>query len=154
LVRIRRAQRQDAPAIEALYRLLVPGDENIAVDPERLTALEDDATNHLLVAEVEGVVAGSVFLTICLDPMYGFQPYGVVENVIIHPAVRGQRIGAALMNELETIARAARCTKLMLLSSQARADAHRFFQRLGYDGERKRGFVKYLNRTQAPSPRQ
>jgi hypothetical protein len=55
------------------------------------------------------------------------------------------------MTELEHIARAARCTKLMLLSSQARADAHRFFQRLGFDGERKRGFVKYLNRNPAPS---
>jgi N-acetylglutamate synthase-like GNAT family acetyltransferase len=154
LVQIRPAQRQDAPAIEALYRLLVPGDGNIAVDPERLAALEGDPTNHLLVAEADGSVMGTAFLTVCLDAMYGFQPYGVVENLILHPAARGQHVGAALMNELEQIARAARCTKLMLLSSQARTDAHRFFQRLGFDGERKRGFVKYLNRVPAPKPRQ
>jgi len=80
------------------------------------------------------------------DPMYGFQPYGVIENVVVLPALRGQRVGAALMSGLEQVARAARCTKLMLLSSRARADAHAFFLRLGFDGERKREFVKYLNR--------
>jgi N-acetylglutamate synthase-like GNAT family acetyltransferase len=153
-VQVRRAQPQDAPAVEALYRLLVSGDDNIAVDPERLAALQSDASNYLLVAEVDGVVSGTAFLTICLDAMYGFQPYGVVENIIVHPATRARGVGAAVLNELEQIARTARCTKLMLLSSRARTEAHAFFQRLGFDGERKRGFVKYLNRVPAPRPRQ
>lgn len=147
---IRRAQRRDAPEIELLYRLLVPGDENIAVHPDRVAALETDPTNHLLVIEVEGAVAGTALLTICLDAMYGFEPYGVVENVIVHPALRGKGVGAALMNGLEHVARAAHCTKLMLLSSRLRTDAHAFFLRLGFDGERKRGFVNYLNRPRAP----
>lgn len=145
-MQVRRAQRRDASEIELLYRLLVPGDKNIAVHPDRLATLETDPTNHLLVIEVEGVVSGSAFLTICLDAMYGFQPYGVVENVIVLPALRGKGAGAALMAGLERVARAAHCTKLMLLSSRSRSDAHAFFLRLGFDGERKRGFVKYLNR--------
>lgn len=145
-LQVRRAQCTDAAAIERLYRFLVPGDDNIAVDPDRVAALEGDATNQLLVVEVEGAVAGSAFLTICLDPMYGLQPYGVVENLIVLPERRGQGVGAALMKELERVARAAHCTKLMLLSSQSRSAAHAFFLRQGFDGERKRGFVKYLNR--------
>ena len=145
-MQVRRAQPRDASTIEELYRLLVTGDHNISVAPDRIAALASDQDNHLLVADVEGVVSGSAFLTICLDPMYGFQPYGVIENVVVLPALRGRRIGAALMSGLEQVARAARCTKLMLLSSRSRADAHAFFLRLGFDGERKRGFVKYLNR--------
>ena len=145
-MRVRRAQRRDAVAVESLYRLLVPGDPNISVAPDRIAALESDPTNHLLVAEVNGTVSGSAFLTICLDSMYGFQPYGVVENVIVIPAARGAGVGAALMSEVERAARDAQCTKLMLLSSQSRTDAHQFFLRVGFDGERKRGFVKYLNR--------
>jgi GNAT superfamily N-acetyltransferase len=145
-MRVRRAQPPDASAIEALYRLLVPGDNNISVAPDRIAALEQDLTNHLLVADIDGIVSGSAFLTICLDPMYGFQPYGVIENVVVLSGVRGQKIGTALLGGLEQIARAARCTKLMLLSSQSRPDAHAFFLRLGFDGERKRAFVKYLNR--------
>ena len=130
----------------------MPGDQNIAVHPDRLAALETDPTNHLLVVEVDGVASGSAFLTICLDAMYGFQPYGVVENVIVLPALRGKGVGAALMLGLEQVARAAHCTKLMLLSSRSRSDAHAFFLRLGFDGERKRGFVKYLNRSPHGAP--
>jgi N-acetylglutamate synthase-like GNAT family acetyltransferase len=143
---VRRATRHDATAIEALYRQLVPGDDNIRIAPDHVAKLEHDPTNHLLVGEVEGVVAGSAFVTICLDPMYGFQPYGVVENVIVAPDQRGQGGGFALMNAVEEIARAAHCTKLMLLSTRHRHEAHAFFIRAGFDGERKRGFVKYLNR--------
>lgn len=145
-MQIRSAQPRDARAIEALYRLLVPGDSHIIVDPEHVAALERDQTNHLLVAEAQGVICGTAFLTICLDPMYGSQPYGVVENVIVLPTVRARGTGRALMQGLEQLARAAHCTKLMLLSSRARTGAHEFFGRLGFDGERKRGFVKYLNR--------
>jgi N-acetylglutamate synthase-like GNAT family acetyltransferase len=146
-LQVRRAQRRDAQTIEGLYRLLVPGDGNISVAPDRVTALENDPNNHLIVVEVGGLVSGSAFLTICLDPMYGFQPYGVIENVIVMPAARGQGLGAALMASLEQRARAARCTKLMLLSTSTRLDAHAFFVRTGFDGELKRGFVKYLNRS-------
>jgi len=145
-IQVRRAQPRDATAIEALYRLLVPGDDNISVSPDRIAALEENPSNHLLVVELEATVCGSAFLTICLDAMYGFQPYGVVENVIVLPTARGSGLGAALMDGVERAARDARCTKLMLLSSQSRTDAHNFFLRLGFDGERKRGFVKYLNR--------
>jgi N-acetylglutamate synthase-like GNAT family acetyltransferase len=144
-MQVRRAQPRDASAIEAMYRLLVPGDNNISVAPDRVAALESDPASHLLVADIEGVVSGTAFLTICLDAMYGFQPYGVVENVVVLSDLRGRRIGAALMSRLEQVARAAGCTKLMLLSSRSRPEAHAFFLRQGFDGERKRGFVKYLN---------
>jgi len=132
--------------VEALYRELVPGDPNIRVAPELVAALERDAHNHLLVAELDGEVCGSAFLTLCLDPMYGSQPYGLVENVIVLSSRRSLGAGRVLLAEIERIARAARCTKLMLLSTATRSRAHAFFARLGFDGERKRGFVKYLNR--------
>jgi N-acetylglutamate synthase-like GNAT family acetyltransferase len=146
MMQVRRASPNDAADIQALYEALVYGDRNIAVAPERLAQLEHDATNHLLVVEAEGVVCGSAFLTICLDAMYGFQPYAVVENVIVLASARGRGAGRALFNDIERIAHAARCTKLMLLSSAKRSEAHAFFTHLGFDGERKRGFVKYLNR--------
>jgi N-acetylglutamate synthase-like GNAT family acetyltransferase len=147
---VRQARPEDAAAIEGLYRALVAGDENIRVDGQRIAQLEGDATNHLFVLEGEGAVRGTAFLTICLDPMYGFIPYGVVENVVVEASLRGAGAGRALMEAVEREARAARCTKLMLLSSAFRTDAHRFFARLGYDGEKKRGFIKYLNRSSGP----
>jgi GNAT superfamily N-acetyltransferase len=143
---VRRAQPTDAPALQALYEILVPGDKNIAVDPAHLAHLQIDPDNHLLVVDAAATVCGTAFLTVCRDPMYGDEPFGVVENVIVLPAARQLGAGRALMDDVERVARAARCTKLMLLSAASRIDAHAFFAHLGYDGARKRGFVKYLNR--------
>jgi N-acetylglutamate synthase-like GNAT family acetyltransferase len=146
-VQIRKARPSDALAVQALYRILVPDDQNINVKPERIQELQDGPSSRLLVADVGDKVRGTAFLTICLDPMYGFHPYGVVENVIVDPSVRGQGVGRALMIAIEDEARSARCTKLMLLSSVSRIEAHKFFSAIGFDAEKKRGFVKYLGRT-------
>jgi N-acetylglutamate synthase-like GNAT family acetyltransferase len=145
-MRVRRARADDAAALAELYRALVPGDPHIAVDAAQLAALEADRFSQIWVVELDGALCGTAFLTLCRDAMYGDQPFGVVENVVVAESARGRGAGRALLSELERAARAAHCTKLMLLSSSARREAHAFFRHLGYDGERKRGFVKYLNR--------
>lgn len=135
----------DAPALTALYRELVPNDPNILVKRERIAELAT-GDSHVLVVERDGAVIATAFLTLCPDPMYGEQPYGVIENVVVTARARGTGAGRALLEHVEHVARTARCTKLMLLSSASRGGAHAFFAALGFDGERKRGFVKYLNR--------
>jgi GNAT superfamily N-acetyltransferase len=145
-LQVRPARPEDAPAIEALYRALVVGDDNIHVLPARIAALADDPHNHLLVAEREGTVCGTAFVTMCLDPMYGLLPYAVVENIVVLSEARGQGAGRALMVAVEELARTARCTRVGLTSSAFRTEAHAFFRHLGYDGDKKRAFVKYINR--------
>ena len=143
---VRSAEPKYAEALRELYRHLVPTDPNIHIDPRRVGELHADPHNHLLVAELGGAAIGTAFLSVCLDPMYGFQPFGVIENVIVLPAYARKGVGRALMAAAEAEARAANCTKLMLLSSLARSQAHQFFARIGYDGNKKRAFIKYLNR--------
>lgn len=145
-MQVRRAGPNDAAVLQELYRELVPGDPNISVDAAHLAALETDRFSQIWVIERDGSVCGTAFLTLCRDAMYGDQPFGTLENVVVAASARGRGVGGALMAAVERAARDARCTKLMLLSSSARGEAHAFFSRLGYDGERKRGFVKYLNR--------
>lgn len=145
---IRKAEPRDAAAIEALYRQLVPENRDIRVDPARIEAIPADPHNRLLVVEIDNQVQGTAFLTICLDPMFGFQSYGVVENFVVLSSQQARGLGRMLMNGVEQEARQANCTKLMLLSSAFRTAAHQFFTHLGFDGEKKRGFVKYLNRDQ------
>jgi GNAT superfamily N-acetyltransferase len=145
-MRVRRAGANDASALQELYRALVPGDPNIQVDPAHLSVLEADRFSQIWVAELDGCVCGSAFLTVCRDAMYGDQPFGIIENVVVAASARRRGAGRSLMVELERAARDARCTKLMLLSASARPEAHAFYGHLGYDGDKKRGFVKYLNR--------
>ena len=136
-------------ALAALYQSLVP-DPHINVQSERLEALAADPHTYLLVCEVDGVVCGTVLLTLCLDAMYGSQPYGVLENVVVAEAQRGQHIGSRLMVHVEEICRSHDCSKMMLLSTASRAQAHRFFAQHGFSSANKRGFVKYRSQFSAP----
>jgi hypothetical protein len=91
---VRQAQPIDAPALQALYEILVPGDKNIAVDPAHLARLQSDPDNHLLVVDAAATVCGTVFLTVCRDPMYGDEPFGVVETSSCYP-LHGNSVPAA-----------------------------------------------------------
>lgn len=138
---VRQAHPDDAHSIDTLYRLLVPGSP-VHVDPFRLAALQADPRAFLLVAEAEAHILGTAFLCLCPDPMYGAQPFAVVENVVVCAAARGRGIGGALLHAVETLALEADCSKIMLSSSSQRTDAHAFFCRAGFQAS-KLGFVKY-----------
>ncbi|MEZ0386020.1 MAG: N-acetyltransferase family protein [Verrucomicrobium sp.] len=139
---IREATPADALALESLYRQLVD-DANLSVSPEQLTRLAESSSSFLLVAEHQGTVCGTALLNLCADAMYKAQPFGVVENVVIAAAHRGQGFGRQLMARIEEMALQQDCTKLMLLSSQARTEAHAFFRSCGFHAGSKHGFVKY-----------
>jgi GNAT superfamily N-acetyltransferase len=95
-------------------------------------------------------VCGTVLLTLCLDAMYGDQPYGVLENVVVAEARRRHGIGRQLMAHVEELCRRHDCSKMMLLSAASRAPAHQFFERHGFSAANKRGFVKYRSQFQPP----
>ncbi len=139
---VRRAVSADAAAIQALYHELV-GNTGVSVLPERVADMARDQRTALLVAEEEGAVVGTALVSLCMDAMFGTQPFAVVENVVVSHSRRGSGIGAALMEEVERFCLAAQCSKIMLLSSAHRHDAHRFLEREGYCGSAKKGFVKY-----------
>lgn len=139
---IRRALAADAPAIERLYRQLV-GHPQVSVRPDRLAALADDAGSVVLVADRSGEVCGTLLLCLCADVMFADQPFAVIENIVVDEACRGLGIGGHLLAHAEARCRDAGCSKIMLTSAASRTRAHRWFDRQGFDGEAKRGFVKY-----------
>lgn len=139
---IREAVPADALAIEALYRELMV-DAAIRVSPEQIAAVAKLRESYLLVAEVEGEVCATVLLTICPDLMYGTQPFGVLENVVVAEARRGLGLGRRLLTYAEKLLVSHDGTKLMLLSKVTREAAHAFFRRCGFVSDRKLAFVKY-----------
>ena len=139
---VREAVPDDASAIQKLYGQLVEN-PNVRVLPERIAEVEKSPMTKLLVAEVEGSVVGTVLVSLCADVMFQNQPFAVVENVVVSASLRNGRIGATLMREVERLCQSAECSKIMLLSSAARVQAHQSFERVGYVGTSKKGFVKY-----------
>ena len=65
------------------------------------------------------------------------------------PDGRPDELGSALLRHIEAFGLANNCSKIMLLSAVQRQDAHRFFERLGFSGGAKRGFVKYRSQMRA-----
>ncbi|WP_454903286.1 N-acetyltransferase family protein [Variovorax gossypii] len=139
---IRRALPQDAKDIERLYSELVDS-PHVCVLPERIAELATDPRTVLLVLENGGVLRATALLSFCADVMYKAQPFAVVENIVVGQAFRDQGSGTALLRHIENECTARDCSKIMLLSASERSEAHRLFERCGFAGLKKKGFVKY-----------
>jgi N-acetylglutamate synthase-like GNAT family acetyltransferase len=147
-IAIRRAVGADAPAIQSLYGELV-SNPGVSVSPQRVAEVAQDPRTCLLVAEAEGIVVGTALVSLCSDVMFENQPFAVVENIVVASGCRGSGVGAELIREVERFCLASECSKIMLLSSAERAEAHRFFEKSGFVGSVKKGFVKYRRQFQA-----
>lgn len=152
VLQIREAENGDSAAVLELYRQLIrpvaPGVE-VDVRGERIEEIRADPHNFLWVLQVKEDVVGTAFLTLCLDPMHGRQPYGVLENFIVHENHRGRGYGAALMRYVEDFCYRADCSKIMLQSHGSRLPAHQFFETQGFSAANKKAFVRYRSQMKA-----
>lgn len=146
---VRQALPMDAEGIQRLYSVLV-NNQDIQVLPDTIFGLSADKVALFVCTENSTLIA-TALVNLCSDVMFGDQPFAIVENVIVAPFWRGKRIGTRLFAHIEDFCRARTCSKIMLLSSTAREDAHRFFVRAGYDSLAKRGFVKYRRQFSLPA---
>lgn len=142
---IREAEPKDRDSIQSLYQALCP-DAPVRVLPERIAEIKEDPNNFLFVAEVDGKIAGTVLLTICLSPIFGTQDFGLIEYFIVDQNYRRQGIGRRLTEHVIAVCRSRKCTRIILLSNDHRKEAHAFYKSMGFDCSGKVGFVKYLNR--------
>ncbi|MDC0705952.1 GNAT family N-acetyltransferase [Priestia sp. AB] len=141
---IREAEPKDSSVIENLYKKLAPHSKNLKVLPERIEQVRNDSNNFLFVYEEDHVIKGSIFITFCLDPGYEFRPYTIVEYVIVGEGYRGEGIGKKLLKHVEKVSIVRDSTRIVLLSSVTRTEAHKFFTNNGYDGTISKGFKKYI----------
>jgi N-acetylglutamate synthase-like GNAT family acetyltransferase len=142
VITIRKAAPGDAEHVARLYRQLV-SNPAVVVLPERIAEIANDMRTALFVCEYAGALQGTALVSLCADVMFRSQPFAVVENIVVCSTVRGRGIGSAMLHHIETFCLANDCSKIMLLSSSRREDAHRFFEKSGFLGTSKRGFVKY-----------
>jgi ribosomal protein S18 acetylase RimI-like enzyme len=126
--------------IDAIARLLAddglgrgreaPGDPAYA---RAFAAMSAQPGNAYLLAEAEGTLIGCLQLTI----IHGLSRQGAsraqIEGVRVHADHRGQGIGEALFNAAFERAAKAGCTLVQLTTDRQRADALRFYERLGFE---------------------
>ncbi|MGK9459921.1 N-acetyltransferase family protein [Streptomyces sp. G6] len=96
---------------------------------ERLSA---DPNQHLVVAVRDGRVAGTLQLTIVPGLSRRGATRSVIEGVRVHADERGGGLGTQLMEWAVDESRRQGCQLVQLTSDNTRADAHRFYERLGF----------------------
>jgi GNAT superfamily N-acetyltransferase len=140
---VRQAVDADVPRIVELFThgSLVEGKEDPGDPAPYLSALAeiDRGPGRVLVAEVGGQVVGVCQLIVFRHLQNRGGLCAEVESVHVHPDHRGNGIGGVLMRAAVQQARELGCYRVQLTSNNARPEAHRFYERLGFEPSH-RGF--------------
>ncbi|MFJ8446672.1 GNAT family N-acetyltransferase [[Kitasatospora] papulosa] len=92
----------------------------------------DDPNQHLVVAVREGRVVGNLQLTVIPGLSRRGATRSVIEGVRVHADERGSGLGTQLIQWAVDESRRQGCQLVQLTSDNARTDAHRFYERLGF----------------------
>ncbi len=130
-IALRRARADDMSALARLYALL---STDQIPDPQRaaFAEVEADGRQTVFLAEIDGRIAGTATVIIVPNLRTPARPYAIVENVVVEESARRSGVGAALIQATINAARAAGCYKVALTSRLDRAEAHAFYERLGF----------------------
>ncbi|MHB1223628.1 MAG: GNAT family N-acetyltransferase, partial [Gemmatimonadaceae bacterium] len=145
---IRRATALDAPELARLLTSL--GHPTTAAAIEAHWEEWQSAGNAALVAErPDGTLAGVATLHHMLV-LHRPRPVGRITALVVDAPVRGKGIGRALVAAAEETLASAGCGLLEITSNVRRADAHAFYEHLGYERTSFR-FARMLPRVEGAS---
>ncbi len=117
--------------IVAVFERLIPqlSSSNPPPTKEELVDLVGSGASHLLLAEEDGVIYGSLTLVLFRIPT-GIRAW--IEDVVVDDAARGRGVGQLLNEHAIEMARAAGATTVDLTSRPSREAANRLYQRIGF----------------------
>jgi putative acetyltransferase len=135
-----RPERPDHPQVRELLRqldaylagLYEPQDNHILDESALLAA---DVT-FLVAAQQQRIVGCGAVRRRPAEQGTGQRPYGEVKRMMVDPQVRGQRIGARLLQSLESLLRGGGIDLALLETGAQQTEAVRLYERSGY---RRRG---------------
>jgi GNAT superfamily N-acetyltransferase len=140
-VLVREVRPEDAAAIAALLTELGYPVEVDAM-PLRLAHVHESG-DLVFVAELDGGVAGLAHLHVSPAIEYD-RPAAKLSALVVDQRRRRSGIGRALVDAVEAEARSRGCGLLFLTTAERRADAHRFYERLGFERTGRR-YAKYFD---------
>ena len=139
-LRVRRARRQDVPAIVRLLASDPLGATRETSGTGKLPeaywrafeAIDADPRQLPVVGELDGRLVGTLQLTFIPSLTYRGGERAQIEAVRIDAGSRGRGLGRALVGWAIQQARACGCRLVQLTTDQRRADALRFYRSLGF----------------------
>ena len=136
---IREARERDIASIVALFAADALGGHGDTAAPDALPdyviafqLIAASPNDTLYVAELGGEIVGTFQTTMIVSMNGRGSKKLTIEAVQTRSDMRGKGIGTAMMRFAIEQARAADVRLVQLTSNKARADAHRFYERLGF----------------------
>jgi GNAT superfamily N-acetyltransferase len=130
----RAAKADDLDALLALFRV---SEVSAFAEPrERAERLWLDILLHdgvvVFVSEADGGVVATCMLITAPNLLRSGRQHGFLENVVTHPAFRGQGHGRAVVRAALEEAWARNCHHVLLQSGRADPRVHRFYEGCGF----------------------
>ncbi|MFF8896204.1 GNAT family N-acetyltransferase [Streptomyces lydicus] len=137
-IEIRRATQADLPAIVAMLAddplgAARESPDDLAPYRTAYETLAADPQQHLVVAVREGRTIGTLQLTVIPGLSRRGATRSIIEAVRIHRDERGTGLGSQLIEWAVAESRTLGCQMVQLTSDATRVDAHRFYERLGFE---------------------
>jgi GNAT superfamily N-acetyltransferase len=134
-ITIRRAGTADLPGILALHAELESDGRTLDLPQaaalfERIRSYPD---YHVYVAVSGDEIVGTFALLIMDNLAHLGAPSAIVEDVVVSAAQQGRGIGKQMMHYANEHCKQAGCYKMMLSSNLKRAQAHKFYEDLGFE---------------------
>jgi len=140
-VRFRFAERDDVPSVVALLADDVLGSKREGTDRQDmgvyLKAFDEmeaqGGNRYLLAVDQDDTILGCVQIVLIPGLSRTGMKRAQVEGVRVAKSARSLGIGSRLMAEVHAIALRQGCGLIQLTTDRSRADAHRFYESLGYE---------------------
>lgn len=136
---IRRARRSDARAISGLLTALGYPSQPFEVE-KRMADGDTLPGTVVFVAESSARVIGVVSFH-CIPLFHADGYLGRITSMVVDPEFRRRGIGRLLVSSAEKFGWEHGCTRMEVTSGDHRADAHAFYEHLGYQVDCRR-FIK------------
>ncbi|MFE4592424.1 GNAT family N-acetyltransferase [Streptomyces laurentii] len=135
---IRPAVHADLPAIVAMLAddplgALRESPDDLTPYTDAFDRLDGDPHQHVIVAVRADRIVGTLQLTIIPGLSRRGMTRSVIEGVRVHADERGSGLGTQLIKWAVETSRAQGCGLVQLTSDVTRTDAHRFYERLGFE---------------------
>ncbi len=143
---IKTAGKDDLHDVLKLYSQLHPDEDYSIPDHYADTWLQiiKDPKISCLIAYSDEQPVSSCTVSVIPNITRSQRPFAVIENVVTDQAFRRQGYARSIIIKAVELAREQNCYKVMLLSSSEREDAHRFYEKIGFDGNSKKGYQMRL----------
>ncbi|MCR5357298.1 MAG: GNAT family N-acetyltransferase [Lachnospiraceae bacterium] len=132
---------QDLESLLELYKQLQPDDSSSMEDSKIVwQEIEDNQDIRYFGAIDNGKVVSTCYAVYIPNLTRNNRGICFIENVVTDKDYRNRGLASKVMDMAISYAKEKGCYKVILQSGNSRADAHRFYENKGFDGNTKKAF--------------